>query len=66
MSMPDSPQQNGQAEMFQQTIVNGVEAMLHHTGLSDGLLIHVVKVKVHTYNITLIKRAGYKTPTGKT
>ena len=65
MSMPDSPQQNGQAERFQQTIVN-VEAMQHHTGLSDGLLIHVVKVKVHTYNIALIKRAGYKTPTGKT
>ena len=27
MSMPDSPQQNGQAERFQQTIVNESEAM---------------------------------------
>ena len=36
MSMPDSPHQNGQAERFQQTIVNGAEAMWHHTGLSDG------------------------------
>ena len=36
MSMPDSSQQNGQVERFQQTIVNGVEAMRHHTGLSNG------------------------------
>ena len=31
MSMPDSLQQNGWAERFQQTIVNGAEAMQHHT-----------------------------------
>ena len=36
MSMPDTPQQNGQAERFQQTTVNGAEAMQHHTGLSNG------------------------------
>ena len=39
------------------------EAMWHHAGLSDRFWIHTVKVKVHTYNITLIKRASYKTPT---
>ena len=39
------------------------EAMWHHAGLSDRFWIHTVKVKVHTYNITPIKRAGYKTPT---
>ena len=33
MSMPDSLQQNGQVERFQQTIVNGAGAMWHHTGL---------------------------------
>ena len=33
-SMPDSPQQNGRVERFQQTIVNGAEAMWHHAGLS--------------------------------
>ena len=63
MSMPDSPQQNGWAERFQQTIVSGAEAMWHHAGLSNGFWIHAVKVKIHTYNVTPIKRAGYKTPT---
>ena len=63
MSMPDSPQQNGQAERFQQTIVNGAETMQHHAGLSNGFCIYAVKAKLHTYNITPIKRADYKTPT---
>ena len=63
MSMPDTLQQNGQVERFQRTIVNGAEAMQHHTGLSNGFWIYAVKVKLHTYNITLIKRADYKTPT---
>ena len=63
MSMPDSPQQNGQAERFQQTIINGAEAMWHHTGLSNGFWIHTVKVKIHMYNVAPTKRAGYKTPT---
>ena len=31
MSMPDSLQQKGRAERFQQTIINGAEAMQHHT-----------------------------------
>ena len=62
MSMCDSPQQNGQAERFQQTIVNGAEAMWHHTGLANSFWIHTVKVKVHMYNVTPIIRAGYKTP----
>ena len=61
-SMPDSPQQNGWVERFQQTIVNGAEAMWHHTGLSNGFWIYAVKAKLHTYNITLIKWADYKTP----
>ena len=63
MSMPDLPQQNGCTEKFQQTIINGVEAMQHHAGLANGFSIHAVKVKVHTYNITPIIRAGYKTST---
>ena len=62
-SMPDSPQQNGQAERFQQTIINGAEAMWHHAGLSNGFWIYAVKARLHTYNVTLIKRADYKTPT---
>ena len=61
-SMPDSPQQNGQAERFQQTIINGAEAMRHHAGLSNSFWIYAVKAKLHMYNVTLIKQADYKTP----
>ena len=57
MSMPDSPQQNGWAERFQKTIINGAEAMWHHTGLSNGFWIYAVKAKLITYNITPIKQA---------
>ena len=62
-SMPDSLQQNRRAERFQQTIVNGAEAMRHHTGLSNGFWIYAVKAKLHAYNVTPIKRLDYKTPT---
>ena len=62
MSMPDSPQQNGRAERFQQTIINGAEAMRHHAGLSNGFWIYAVKAKLHTYNVTPINHADYKTP----
>ena len=62
-SMPDSPQQNGQVERFQQTIINGAEAMWHYAGLSNGFWIYTVKAKLHAYNITPIKRLDYKTPT---
>ena len=62
-SMPDTPQQNGRVERFQPTIINGAEAMQHHAGLSNGFWIYAVKAKLHTYNITPIKRADYKTPT---
>ena len=37
--------------------------MWHHTGLSNGFWIYAVKAKLHTYNVTPIKRADYKTPT---
>ena len=62
-SMPDSPQQNGCTKRFQQTIINGSEAMWHHAGLSDGFWLYAVKVKLHTYNVTWINQANYKTPT---
>ena len=61
-SMPDSPQQNGRAERFQQTIINGAEAMRHHAGLSNGFWIYAVKAKLHMYNVTPIKCADYETP----
>ena len=61
-SMPDSPQQNGCVERFQQTIINGAEAMQHHAGLSNGFWIYAVKAKLHTYKVTPIKQADYKIP----
>ena len=60
--MPDSLEQNGRVERFQQTIVNGAEAMWHHTGLSNGFWIYAAKAELNTYNITPIKWANYKTP----
>ena len=36
--------------------------MQHHTGLSNSFWIYAVKAKLHTYNVTLIKWANYKTP----
>ena len=50
-SMPDNPQQNGQAERFQQTIINGAEAMRHHAGLSNSFWIYVVKAKLHALEL---------------
>ena len=35
--------------------------MWHHTGLSNGFWIYAVKAKLHAYNVTPIKCAGYKT-----
>ena len=61
-SMPDSPQQNRQVERFQQTIINGAEAMRHHAGLSNSFWIYAVKAKLHMYNVTPIKHTEYKTP----
>ena len=37
--------------------------MWHHAGLSNGFWIYAVKAKLHTYNITPIKRADYESPT---
>ena len=35
--------------------------MQHHTGLSNSFWIYAVKAKLHTYNVTLVKQADYKT-----
>ena len=61
-SMPYSPQQNGRAEHFQQTIINKVESMQHAAGLSDGFWKHAVGTAVHIYNVTPISKAKFLTP----
>ena len=60
-SMPYSPQQNGRAEHFQQTIINKVESMRHTVGLSVGFWKHAVRTAVHVYNVTLISKAKFLT-----
>ena len=61
-SMSYSPQQNGRAEHFQQTIINKVESMRHAAGLSDGFWKHAVSRAVHIYNVTPISKAEFLTP----
>ena len=61
-SMPYSPQQNGRAERFQQTIINKAESMWHAAGLSDGFWKHAVGTAVHVYNVTPISKAEFLTP----
>ena len=60
--MPYSPQQNGRAEHFQQTIINKVESMRHAAGLSNGFWKHAVRTAVHVYNVTPISKAEFLTP----
>ena len=60
--MPYSPQQNGRAERFQQTIINKAESMRHAVGLSNGFWKHAVRTAVHVYNVTPISKAEFLTP----
>ena len=59
--MPYSPQQNGRAERFQQTIINKAESMRHTAGLSNGFWKHAVGTAMHIYNMTLISKAKFLT-----
>ena len=59
--MPYSPQQNGRAEHFQQTIINKAESMWHTVGLSVGFWKHAVRTAVHVYNVTPISKAKFLT-----
>ena len=60
-SMPYSPQQNGRAERFQQTIINKAESMRHAVGLFNGFWKHAVGTAVHIYNVTPISKAKFLT-----
>ena len=50
LSVARSPQQNGRAERFQQTIANKAEAMRHFAGLSSGFWKLASETAVHIYN----------------
>ena len=60
-SMLSSPQQNGRAKCFQQTIINKVESMQQAAGLSDGFWKYAVRTAVHVYNMTPISKAEFLT-----
>ena len=60
--MPYSPQQNGRAKRFQQTIINKAESMQHAAGLSDGFWKHAVRTAMHIYYVTPISEAEFLTP----
>lgn len=61
-SVAQSPQQNGRAERWQQTIQNKAEAMRHHTGLLTGFWKLAVETAVHIYNRQPLRRHAWKTP----
>ena len=53
-TMPGTPQQNGEAEQFNCTIMDKAMSMLHQAGLSNGFWEHAVSTAVHIYNFTPI------------
>ena len=61
-SMPDSPQQNGRAKWFQQTILNKAESMHHMARLSSGFWSYAVRTAIHVYNMMPIAKDRFKTP----
>ena len=61
-SMPDSLQQNGRAEQFQQTILNKAESMRHMARLSSGFWSYAIRTVIHVYNVTPIAKDEFKTP----
>ena len=62
LSVARSPQQNGRAERFQQTIANKAEAMRHFAGLSSGFWKLASETAVHIYNRQPLRRLGWKPP----
>lgn len=59
---PHSPQQNGRAERFNQTVVEKAMSMLHQAGLSYGFWQFAVEAAVHIYNRQPIRRHQWKCP----
>ena len=49
-SSPNTPQQNGHAERFNQTMVEKAEAMQHTACLPSNLWQFMLETAVHVYN----------------
>jgi hypothetical protein len=61
-SAPRSPQQNGRAECFQQTIFNKAQAMRLAAGLSTGFWKLAVEAANHVYNLQPSSVQQWKSP----
>ena len=61
-TMPGSPQQNGRAERWNQTIVDKAMAIMHHAGLSHGFWQLAVDTAVHIYNRQPMRRLKWRCP----
>ena len=62
LTMPGSPQQNGKAEQFSQTIMDKALAMVHTSGLTTGFWEYAVNAAVHVYNYTPTRMLGWCMP----
>ncbi|CCM06583.1 uncharacterized protein FIBRA_08861 [Fibroporia radiculosa] len=59
---PYSPQSNGRAERWNQTIVSRIRSMLQASGLSNGFWEYALATSLHVYNRTPVKRLDWHTP----
>ncbi|EKM61876.1 uncharacterized protein PHACADRAFT_58680, partial [Phanerochaete carnosa HHB-10118-sp] len=65
LSVARTPQQNGRAECWQQTIQNKAEAMRHHAGMTSGFWKLASETAVHIYNRQPLRCHQWKPPITK-
>jgi hypothetical protein len=61
-SVPHTPQQNGLAERFNQTILESAKSMLHAADLPLGFWGEAIKTAIHVRNHSPIRMIDWKTP----
>jgi hypothetical protein len=61
-SVPRTPQQNGRAERFNQTILEKSEAMRQHACLPPSFWQDAVETSLHIYNRQPMRRLDWSTP----
>ena len=61
-TVPHTPQQNGRAERFNQTLLEKAEAMRHHACLPNIFWQDAVETALHIYNRQPMRRHQWKTP----
>lgn len=61
-SAPHTPQQNGVAELMNQTLIGGTNSLLQHSSMSKGFWAKAINVATHIINHSLRKGLGWRTP----